>query len=82
VSSSDATNGLAATVAANIRSARVDAGLTQRELVAAVGLKDAMAVSRWERGEHRPNLENLSALAEVFGCDVSWFFADHQREAA
>lgn len=41
-----------------------------------------MTVSRWERGEHRPNDANLIALAGVLGQTVAWFYTDHEREAA
>jgi transcriptional regulator with XRE-family HTH domain len=77
---SDRTNGLAATVGGNIRTARKRAGMSQSELARALGLSDAMAVSRWERGAHSPNDTNLVALADLLvGGDVGFFY---RREAA
>lgn len=66
------------TVAANIKAARVKAGLTQRQLGALVNDVDAMAVSRWERGYVMPSVDNLMALAAALGRDPSWFYAAHK----
>jgi len=57
--------------------------MTQRELAIAIGRGDAMSVSRWERGEHRPDVENMEALARVLKRDVAWFYSGHEmRDAA
>lgn len=48
----------------NVRRAREARGWTQRELAAALDT-DVMQVSRWERGEHRPNAAYEAALTEV-----------------
>lgn len=50
--------------------------MTQHQLAVRLGRGDAMAVSRWERGENRPNDENMIALAEILGREVSWFYED------
>lgn len=70
------------TLACNIRAARKASGLTQHDLAVALGRGDAMTVSRWERGEHRPSDAYLVALAQVLGQDVSWFFVDREPEEA
>lgn len=75
MTTSGASRSLAATVGTNIRAARRAADLTQNELAALVGV-DLMMVSRWERGVHRPNDENLCALATALGRDVSWFYTE------
>lgn len=82
MSGNGATTDLAAIVAANIRSARAALGLTQREVALKLGTGDVMAVSRWERGEHKPNDANLIALAGVLGKPVAWFYTDHIGAAA
>lgn len=69
-------------VGANIRSARLGAGLTQSELAGAVGGIQVMAVSNWERGVNRPNDVNLVMLSQVLGQPVAWFYADHTEAAA
>ncbi len=71
-----ASRSLAATVGDNIRRCRLAAGFTQHDLAVKLGSSDAMAVSRWERGVHRPNEENLVALAELLGRDVAWFYSE------
>ena len=78
----NASRNLAATIGANLRIARADAGLTQHELAVRLGRCDAMAISRWERGVNRPSDENLFALAEVLGHDFTWFLTDGQKAAA
>lgn len=71
------------TVAANIKHARAQAGLTQAELARRVE-RDVINVSRWERGRVMPSLESLIALASVLGVSVEWFYAarDVQEPAA
>jgi transcriptional regulator with XRE-family HTH domain len=73
----NATTDLAATLAINLRTARKAAGLTQHGLAVLLERGDAMTVSRWERGEHRPSDERLIACAAILGRPVSWFYTDH-----
>lgn len=82
MTSSDASSRLARTLASNIRAARKAKGFTQHELAVALGRGDAMTVSRWERGEHRPSDEYLVSLAVALDRDVSWFFAEPDEVAA
>ena len=79
---SQATGNLRTTVARNIKAARDDAGLTQKQLAQRLGDGDPQVISKWERGEHAPSLRNLTALALALGCDVAWFYTDHERKAA
>lgn len=78
---SQATGDLRATVATNIRTARLAADLTQAQLAAVLGI-ESMAVSKWERGLHSPSDSNLVALAERLGRPVGWFYTEHDRKAA
>lgn len=54
--------------------------MTQAQLAAALGLGDAQTVSNWERGVFKPSDENLAALCQVLGLDISWFFIEHDGE--
>lgn len=78
---SNASPGLAATFGANLRAARKARGMKQRELAEAMGLKDFMAISRWERGEHRPKDENLIALCEALDISVASLYEIHEQAA-
>lgn len=82
MATSSATRQLSATVAQNLQAARRTAEMTQSQLARAVGLNDAMAVSRWERGVHLPSRENLVTAAEVLGRDPAWFYTEHGRDTA
>ncbi len=55
-------------LAAVIRKAREDAGLSQKELAKLLGVTQA-AVSNWETAESRPGVVRIRALAEALGID-------------
>lgn len=76
---SDASRHIRTVIGENIRRARDQNGLTQRELAAAIE-GDYMAISRWERGVNRPGDESLARIAEVLGHDFAWFYVDHSAE--
>lgn len=61
--------------------ARKERALSQHGLAVLMGRGDAMTVSRWERGEHKPSDENIVRLAQVLDRDPSWFFSDHEEAA-
>ena len=76
---SQTTNHLAVIAGANIRSARLAADLTQRELADRLGAPD-IYVSRWERGKNSPSPKFLPVIADVlFNGDLS---ALYREEAA
>lgn len=77
---SQATGNLKVILAANIRQARVEAQLTQRQVAERLGTESSL-VSKWERGEHRPTDTNLEALAFLFGRTMAWLFTDHTTPA-
>lgn len=68
-------------IAANIKAARAQAGLTQRALAELVGV-DTMAVSRWERGLHRPSPRLERRLAGILcSGDVATLYSPSDEEA-
>lgn len=84
MTTSGASKVLAGILGANLRSARVASGLTQREVALRLSWRktDAQAVSDWERGVRRPSDEALLLIAEMFDRDVAWFYTSHERVAA
>ena len=50
----------------NIRALRIDAGLSQDELAARLGVS-RQSVSKWETGPATPELEKLTAMSGLFG---------------
>jgi transcriptional regulator with XRE-family HTH domain len=79
--SSQAPSSSASIFGQNIRKARDEKGMTQRELAAKLDT-DAVLVSKWERGIHRPNDENVFALVRHLGHDIAWFYTEHYQERA
>jgi len=62
---------VSAVLGARIREARLAAGLTQVELGERIGRTQAV-VSAWERGERRPSVDALVALAHALGRSTDW----------
>ena len=56
-------------LAANLAELRKEENLTQAEFAAQFNYSDK-AVSKWERGESSPDLDNLMALAALYGCSL------------
>lgn len=50
-----------------IRELRKQLGLSQEELSALVGVKQA-SVSLWESGDAEPSMKNLRKLMKIFNC--------------
>ncbi len=50
----------------SLRAARIDAGLSLKEVAEAVGVCDT-TVSKWERGKTYPNGVQLVALCRLYG---------------
>jgi transcriptional regulator with XRE-family HTH domain len=74
-------NGIASIVGSNIKRARTDRRLKQRELGALLHV-GPQQVSDWERGAYKPNDTNLIRLAEALGKDFAWFYTEHETERA
>lgn len=77
---SQATKESGTILAENIRAIREEMGWTQKELAAAIGQLDALAVSRWERGVSVPRQDNLQALASATDRTLGWFWTDHSGQ--
>jgi len=51
------------------RQARLDAGVSVKEVMAYMGVSDA-AVYQWESGVYTPRPDKLVKLASLYGCSV------------
>lgn len=58
-------------VSKRIRAQREAKGWTQERLADALGVVPG-TISRWERGEVEPTLENARDLADALGVAVGW----------
>lgn len=61
------------TIGERIKSARIGAGLSQRNLAEKMGLS-AMAISKYENGEVTPRSGLLIQMSEILGVNVDYFF--------
>ena len=64
-----------------IRSARIDAGLTQTELADKVGVKQS-TVSMWESVKQRLRIHQVIPVAKVLGIDPTALLAAVDAETA
>jgi transcriptional regulator with XRE-family HTH domain len=60
-------------VAANLKSARVRAGLLQADAAEKLGVSRATII-RYETDPSRITFQRFKELANVYGCSVSYFF--------
>lgn len=51
----------------NIERLRESAGLSARQLQVFLGFTTPQAIYKWQRGETMPSIDNMAALAAVFG---------------
>lgn len=65
------------TIARNVLRARLEQGLTQREVGVALEM-DARGISRWENAKVMPSNAKLAQLARFFKREPGWFFVDHE----
>ena len=54
----------------NITRLRIRAGLTVRDLQDIFGFSTPQAIYKWQRGAALPTVDNLAALAAVFGVRI------------
>lgn len=61
-----------------IRSARIDASMTQSDLGRELGCS-SQQVHKYERGSNRVSAGTLFVIAQLVGQRVDWFFLDAER---
>ena len=54
----------------NITRLRVNAGLTVKDLQDVFGFNTPQAIYKWQRGRALPTVDNLVALAAIFGVQI------------
>jgi transcriptional regulator with XRE-family HTH domain len=64
-------------VGRNIRAAREDAGLSQRELAELIGVARTR-IADYEAGRHEPNGVHIAAIAVAADRRVGWFYDNHE----
>jgi transcriptional regulator with XRE-family HTH domain len=70
-------------IAARLREARTDAGLTQTAVAKHLGISRA-SVSQWEQGPpggSAPTMENLARVAALYKRPIGWFLIEDATEA-
>ena len=60
--------------------ARMDAGLTQREIADRIGVSESM-IWAYERGKRKPKLETINRFAQAIGVDPSTLYGDEIQPA-
>jgi DNA-binding XRE family transcriptional regulator len=68
-------------VASNVLRLRVQRGMTQKQLAAALGVKQPR-IAQIEGAEANLGLETLDGLARVFGVDTAALFASDEARAS
>ena len=68
------------TVGENIRQARTEKGLTQKELGAKLGGISQQQVGQWETGKARPKLETLQKIADALDIDVLYLLCINEHD--
>lgn len=63
-------------VAHNIRRARTEERLSQKDLAVKVGVH-LNQIGKWEAAKTSPEYENMEALAAALNREPSWFFVPH-----
>ena len=51
----------------NIARLRENAGISARQLQVVLGFTTPQAIYKWQRGESMPSIDNMAALAALFG---------------
>ena len=57
----------------NLKNIRMGKGLSQKQIADFLNLSP-QSISKWEKGEASPSIEDLPRLAEIFDCDINAFF--------
>ena len=64
---------------ANITAMRQRAGLSVRDLQDIFGFSTPQAIYKWQRGDAMPSLDNIVALAAIFGVTVDDILVYRER---
>ena len=64
---------------ANITAMRQRAGLSVRDLQDIFGFSTPQAIYKWQRGDAMPTLDNIVALAAIFGVTVDEILVYRER---
>ena len=62
----------------SFRDARIKAGLSVAEVMAALNVSDA-AVYQWETGKNTPKGKRLPELAKLYGCTVDELLKEEEK---
>ena len=64
-----------------IHAMRISKGLKQAEFLRALFMSDTSLKSlrSWEKGETLPELDTLTRMADVFGCDIGYLLCDYDE---
>ncbi|MCQ2558717.1 MAG: helix-turn-helix domain-containing protein [Oscillospiraceae bacterium] len=54
----------------NIEKLRIEAGISVRQIQELMGFSGTHAIYKWQRGESLPTLDNIAALAVIFGVSI------------
>lgn len=63
--------------ASRIKKAREDSGYTLSQVAESCGIQQYQTVSKWEKGNTIPSMENLFNLCKLFNCELGYLIGDH-----
>lgn len=63
----------------NLKNRRLISGLTQKQVATLLQISP-QSISKWEKGEAKPSIDYLPALAECLDCEINDFFCTIQTE--
>lgn len=64
-----------------LKQCRIDAGLSQQYVAVTLGVKGP-SVSNWESGKTSPTVENLVALAKLYGVSTDYLLGNDYANGA
>ena len=64
--------------ASRIRAAREAGGYTLAQVAESCGVQQYQTVSKWEKGNSVPSIENLFKLCELFNCELGYLLGEHE----
>lgn len=65
-------------LSSRLREARLQKGLKQEEVANALG-KTKSVISRWEKGENRPDADSIFDLSELLDVNPNWLLEWEER---